>query len=194
MIGDNLINFFQGFGLAGFIVALFFIFLVDSMIFPSLPELFFLIAFLLNPSFQWGVFLLFIALFGIFCGNTLLYLMAKKARIPNFIKEIMRKYSSMLLLGDERLLFLNNIAPVLPYTGAFMAVNKWNYKKSMLYLQAGAALKFSILLFLSSSFYILFKEGIARKATLVLIFVTIAISFSLSYFRKRKMEGKREKI
>ena len=194
MIGDALINFFQNFGLAGFIIALFFIFLVDSMIFPSLPELFFLIAFLLNPSFQWGIFLLFIALLGIFCGNSLLYFMAKKARIPNFIKEMMKKYSGMLLLGDERLLFLNNIAPVLPYSGAFMAVNEWNYKKSMIYLEAGAALKFSILLLLSNSFYILFKEGVARKATLALIFITIAVSLSLSYFRKRKMEGRRGKI
>ncbi|MCD6222430.1 MAG: hypothetical protein J7K12_01940, partial [Thermoplasmata archaeon] len=128
------------------------------------------------------------------CGNSLLYILAKKARIPNFIKEIMKKYSSMLLLGDERILFLNNIAPVLPYSGAFMAVNEWDYKKSIFYLESGAALKFSILLSLSNSFYIFFSKGMAKKATIVLIFITLAISFTLSYFRKRKIEGRGSKI
>lgn len=194
MIGETIINFFQNFGMLGFIVALYFIFLVDSMIFPSLPEMFFLIAFLFQPDIKWGILLLFIALLGIFCGNSLLYILAKKARIPNFIKEIMKKYSSMLLLGDERILFLNNIAPVLPYSGAFMAVNEWDYKKSIFYLESGAALKFSVLLLLSNSFYIFFSKGMAKKATIFLIFITLAISFTLSYFRKRKIEGKGSKI
>jgi len=194
MIGEDILNFFHGFGIIGFIIALFFIFLIDSMFFPSLPELFFLITFLFYPSIEWGLILLIIALVGIFCGNSLLYVMAKKAKIPSFIKQIMKKYSNMLVLGDERILFINNIAPVLPYTGAFIAVNKWNYKKSMIYLEGGALLKFFILLLLSDTFYVLFKEGTARKATLALIFITIAISFLLSYMRKRKIERKGKKI
>jgi len=194
MISEAIINFFENFGMTGFIAALYIIFLVDSMFFPSLPELFFLVSFLLKPSFLWGLFLLIIALFGIFCGNTILYIMAKKARIPRFIEDIMKRYTDFLVLSDERILFLNNIIPVLPYSGAFMAVNKWDYKKAMAYLESGAMIKFSILLLLSNTFYIVFKEGIAKKATIILIFVTIALSFLLSYFRKRKMEFKRKQI
>ena len=194
MIGEDILNFFHGFGLVGFLIALFLIFIIDSMIFPSLPELFFLIAFLFYPSIEWGLLLLIIALVGIFSGNSLLYAMAKRAKIPSFIEKIMQKYSNMLILGDERILFINNIAPVLPYSGAFMAVNKWDYKKSMFYLEGGAILKFSILLLLSDSFYLLFKAGTAKKATLVLIFITIAISFLLSYMRKRKIERKGDEI
>lgn len=192
MIGDNIINFFSNFGLNGFLTALFFIFLIDSMLFPSLPELFFLISFLLEPSFSWGILLLIIALVAIFCGNSIIYLLAKKARIPKFIENIMKKYTDFLITGDEKILFINNIAPVLPYSGAFIAINKWNYKKSMIYLELGAALKFSILLTLSNTFYILFKKGVAQTATFLLIIITISISFLLSYLRKRKIYVKRK--
>lgn len=192
MIGEEIIGFLQQFGITGFIFAIYIIFIVDSVIFPSLPELFFLIAFLINPVLKWGFFLLMLALFGIFCGNTLLYIFAKKTKIPSFIKEIMKKYSRMLIFGDERILFMNNMIPVLPYTGAFIAVNKWNYKKSIFYIESGAIIKLSILLLLSNSFYILFAKGIAERATIALVLITISISFILSYMKKRKMEIKGE--
>ena len=104
----------------------------------------------------------------------------------------MKKYTDFLITGDEKILFINNIAPVLPYSGAFIAINKWNYKKSMIYLELGAALKFSILLTLSNTFYILFKKGVAQTATFLLIIITISISFLLSYLRKRKIYVKRK--
>ena len=129
MIGDTLINFFSAFGIAGMLLSLYLIFLIDSMIFPALPDFFILIIYSANPDFGWGIILLFIAVFASFSGNTLLYLLVKKISVPKWVKKLMRKYSKILIMSDERILLLNRIAPVLPYTGAFIAINNWDYKK-----------------------------------------------------------------
>ena len=40
MIGEPIVDFFSGFGAIGLIIALYVIFLIDSMIFPALPNFF----------------------------------------------------------------------------------------------------------------------------------------------------------
>lgn len=187
MIGDTLINFFSSFGIIGMLLALYLIFLIDSMIFPALPDFFILIIYSANPDFGWGIILLFIAVLASFSGNTLLYLLVKKISIPKWIKKLMRKYSKILIMSDERILLLNRIAPVLPYTGAFIAINNWDYKKAISYIVVGGFAKFGCLLLLSGTFHALFEEGVAQNATLALIVVVIVISFILSYIKKKKM-------
>ncbi|HEC76487.1 MAG TPA: hypothetical protein ENI33_04425 [Thermoplasmatales archaeon] len=193
MFGDAIISFFSSFGGAGMVSALFFIFIIDSMFFPTLPEFFLLVIYSTNPTFSWGITLIFVALLSIFFGNTLLYLTVEKFGLPSFIKKFMKKYSNVMIARDEKMLLINRIAPVLPYTGAFISVNNWDYKKSILYILAGGIAKFSLLIFLSGFFYTLFEKGLAQKATFWLIIVTIILGLILSYIRKREIYGKRVK-
>jgi len=190
MLGDTIISFFSNFGYEGMLLALFFIFIIDSMFFPMVPEFFLLVIYSTSPSFKWGIALILIAAIAIFFGNTLLYIIVKKFGMPYFIEKLMKKYSSMMVTQDEKMLLINRIAPVLPYTGAFIAVNEWSYKKSIVYILAGGIAKFSFLVMLSGFFYALFEKGVAQKATFCLIIITIALGIVLSYIRKRKIYRK----
>jgi hypothetical protein len=188
MIGDVIIDFFGNFGVVGMVLAVYTIFLIDSMIFPALPDFFLLVIYSTNPqNFLWGVALLIIAVCASFSGNSILYFIAKKHAPPHFIKNLMKKYSGMLIIKDERILLVNRIAPVLPYTGAFIAINNWDYKKSIIYIVLGAAAKFGFLLLLSGTFYTLFEKGTAQKATFSLIIATIIISLIASHLEKRRL-------
>jgi len=189
MFGDQIIQFFGGFGAAGMLLALFVIFITDSMLFPMVPELFLLIMYAANPSLGWGAVLIAVALLAIGTGNTLLYIMVKKLGVPPFIEKVMKKYSALLIARDETMLLINRIAPILPYTGAFIAVNEWNYKKSMAYILLGGCVKFSVLVVLSDVFYTWFERGTAQNATFILIIFTLTLGAVLAYVRKRKMEG-----
>lgn len=193
MLGDAIISFFAGFGTGGMLLALFLIFIIDSMLFPMVPEFFLLVIYSTNPSAEWGIILIATAAFSIFIGNSLLYFIVKKLGMPHFIRRLMRGYSEMMVTQDEKMLLINRIAPVLPYTGAFIAVNEWSYRKSIFYIVIGGVAKFSVLIALSATFYRLFERGIAQKATFILIVVTIAVGMILSYMRKRKIDGKRGK-
>lgn len=189
MLGDAIINFFNAFGVIGMVLALYFIFLIDSMIFPALPDFFLLVIFSTDPhNVLWGLSLLIIAVIASFSGNTLLYLLIKKYSPPKWIKKPMRKYSEMLIVRDERILLINRIAPVLPYTGAFIAINNWSYRKAISYIVLGACVKFGFLLLLSGTFYQLFEEGIAQKATFILIILTIAISLIASWVERKRLK------
>jgi len=193
MFGDAIISFFSSFGEVGMISALFCIFIIDSMFFPTLPEFFLLVIYSTNPSFNWGIILICVASLSIFFGNTFLYLIVEKFGLPSFIKKAMKKYSNVMIAKDEKMLLINRIAPVLPYTGAFISVNKWDYKKSILYILVGGIVKFSLLIFLSGFFYTLFEKGLAQKATFYLIVVTIIVGLILSYIRKREIYRQRIK-
>lgn len=189
MFGDQIIQFFDGFGAAGMLLALFVIFIIDSMLFPMVPELFLLIMYAANPSPWWGVLLIAVALLAIGTGNTLLYITVKKLGVPPFIEKVMKKYSALLIARDETMLLINRIAPVLPYTGAFIAINEWRYDKSMTYILLGGCAKFSVLVMLSGMFYSWFERGTAQNATFILILLTLALGVVLAYVRKRKMDG-----
>ncbi len=189
MFGNEIVDMLHSFGTIGLMISLFLLFFIDSMLFPVLPELFLLIFFLAHPSPSWGIELYLIALSASFCGNTFLYLFIRKAGMPEFISGAMKKYTKILISSNEKILFLNNFIPVLPYSGAFISVNKWSYKKAISYLIAGAAIKYGILLSLADTFYIYFSTGMAQKATIALVIATIGLSLIVSYFRKRKIEG-----
>ncbi len=191
MIGESIIEFFSNFGIAGMVLALYSIFLVDSMIFPALPDFFLLVIYSTNPGTIWGVELLIVAVLASFSGNSLLYLIVKRYSPPKFIKNLMRKYSETLIIKDERILLVNRIAPVLPYTGAFIAVNHWDYWKSITYIVLGAILKFGFLIMLSGTFYNLFERGVAERATFLLIIAVILVSLIASHVEKKRLKAAR---
>lgn len=167
MIGDEIINFFGGLA-AGDVARPLHNFLIDSMMFPALPDFFLLVIYSTNPgNAAWGAALLGIAVFASFSGNSLLYLIVKKYSPPNFIKKLMKRYSKMLVVKDEKILLINRVAPVLPYTGAFIAVNNWDYWKAITYIVVGAAIKFGFLILLSERFTNSLREELQKKRLFV---------------------------
>jgi len=170
------------------IAALFTIFLIDSMVFPALPDFFLLAIYATNPhNAWWGALLFVVAVTASFAGNSLLYILVKRFSPPALVLRAMRKYAGTLIFADERMLLVNRIAPILPYTGAFIAVNNWDYRRSMVYIILGAIAKFGALLMLSRTFYVLFETGIAQRATFILIISTIIISLLASAYQRRQL-------
>jgi membrane protein YqaA with SNARE-associated domain len=191
MLGDQIISFFDSFGAAGMLAALFVIFLTDSMLFPTVPEFFLLVAYATNHSFGWAATIVATAVASVVAGNTILYLFVKTIGLPKFIRKAMRTYSDIMVAQDERMLLVNRVAPALPFTGAFIAVNRWSYRKSVAYIILGGVAKFSVLVALSGFFYERFEEGTAQQATFLLVLGSIALGLTLAYARKRKLQERR---
>ena len=174
-------------GPAGMLVALALIFLIDAVIFPTLPELFTVLIFWYDPTPIWGLTMLFVISAVEVAGLTALYSAVRRIAVPSWIEKRMKQYSGMLISSDERIIFINRFAPVLPFVGAFVAVNGWSLKKSVFYTLIGSWIKYGLIILMSQTFYIVFSQGIAEKATLVLTFAVIGISLLLSRIRGRRM-------
>jgi len=187
-IGEALYGFFGVMGPAGMLVALALIFLIDAVIFPTLPELFTVLIFWYDPTPLWGLVMMLVISTVEIVGLTLLYSAVKRIAVPLWIEKRMKQYSGMLISSDERIIFINRFAPVLPFVGAFVAVNNWSLKKSVFYTVIGSWIKYGLIILMSQTFYVLFSQGIAEKATLILIVLVIALSLGLSHIRKKRME------
>lgn len=186
-IGEALYNLF-GVGPAGMLIALALIFLIDAVIFPTLPELFTVLIFWYNPTPAWGILMMLVISAVEIVGLTTIYTIVKRVRVPSWIERRMKQYSGMLISPDEKIIFINRFAPVLPFVGAFVAVNDWSLRKSIYYTLIGSWIKYGLIILMSQTFYILFSRGIAEKATIVLILAVIGISLLLSHLRKKRME------
>ena len=79
---EALHDWFLTYGTFYALLGLFVILVIDSTIFPALPEIFAVGAFLLNPTFWWGVIILVIACCAELTGNSLLYALVKRKRLP----------------------------------------------------------------------------------------------------------------
>ncbi len=192
---EGLYDWFLTYGIIYALIGMFIIFVIDAMIFPALPELFAVGAFLLNPVFWWGVTVLITAAVAEVVGNSLLYALVKRKRLPKFIRRTMKKWIGFLFLKDERIILMNRIAPVIPFTGAFIATCKWSYKKSMIYLVTGGVAKYSLLLLLVGMLNVKFDRDTAQWFTIAALIIIIGVSFASSYiYRKRIIRNKKESI
>jgi membrane protein YqaA with SNARE-associated domain len=177
------------------LIGLFLILVIDSMIFPTLPEVFAVAAFFLDPTLEWGLIILLTACCAEVTGNSLLYALVRKKKLPNFIQKAMKKWVGFLFLRDERILLLNRVAPVVPFTGAFIATCEWSYKLSMAYLVVGGAAKYGLLLALVGLLNVTFDPDTAQLFTLFALAFIISFSFAASYFfRKRIATGDKENL
>jgi membrane protein YqaA with SNARE-associated domain len=197
MLGESILDFFSGLGTGGMIIALLVIFIVDATIFPALPELFAVIIFLSAPvlTLEWAIVVIAIALIGEVVGNSILYALARKLKLPRFIEKVMNKYVNFLIIKDEKIILMNRVAPVTPFVGAFMAACNWSYRKSMVYMVLGGAIKYSFLLALVGAFNVMWTRDMATIVTIIMIIIMISISAIASfYYRKKKFEkfGKKE--
>lgn len=186
---EGLHDWFLTYGTFYALIGLFFILVIDSMIFPTLPEIFAVAAFLLDPTLEWGIIILVTACLAEVTGNTLLYALVKKKKLPNFIQKVMKKWVEFLFLRDERILLLNRAAPVVPFTGAFIATCEWSYKLSMVYLVIGGAAKYGLLLALVGVLNVTFDPDTAQLFTLFALAFIISFSFAMSYFYRKKIDA-----
>ena len=182
---EGLFDWFLDHGMIYALIGIFIILVIDAAVFPALPEVFATIAFLLNPTLMWGIALLITALLAEFTGNSLLYGLVKRSSLPEFVKRAMNKWTDFIFLKDERIILINRVAPIVPFTGAFMAVCKWNYWMSMFYLMIGGAAKYGALFALIGLFNIQFERGKAQMFTIISLFIIICLSFVSSYLYKR---------
>jgi len=188
MIGEDIIGFFSSMGDVGMLLALTVIILIDGTGFPTLPEVWMVFIFGAHPgSFGWGVVVVLVASFASLGGNFILYSIVKLAKPPRWIRKAMVKYTDFLIVSDERLLLLNRLAPVVPYTGAFMAVCNWNIRKCATYLIVGAMAKSTAVVILSWLSYDNLRQDLAPWVALGAVVVVMLLSLVVSLIYKRRV-------
>ncbi len=180
-------DIFGPYGEPGVMLMVFVAFLLDASLIPMLPELFIIVGFSYNPTPGFAVILVCLAIVAECLGNFLLYSAVERFGLPEFLKKIMNKYVNFLIFNDEKMLLVNRIAPMLPYSGAFISViDDWKISRALFYVFIGCLLKYGVILALSSVFYQYFTNDVAIYMTFALVFGIIVISFIASYFRKKK--------
>lgn len=187
-LGDTIYSLFSSGGHAGMLIALALIFLIDAVIFPTLPELFTVLIFWYDPTPAWGILMMLVISAVEIVGLTTIYTIVKRVRVPSWIERRMKQYSGMLVSSDEKIILINRFAPVLPFVGAFVAVNDWSLRRAIYYTLIGSWIKYGLIILLAQSFYIFFTKGFAERATILLVFAVIGISLLLSYLRKKRGE------
>ncbi len=189
-ISALVLDTFGPYGWVGLLFCVFLVFLVDSLIFPTLPELFTVIAFMYDPSLIWGVAILAVILVGEFIGMTSLYIVVEHIRVPKRVQVIATRYVHFLIMGDERLLLLNRVAPMIPFCGAFVSIiDTWTYRRALSFLISGAALKYGLILLMSGFFFQFFSGPAAQMITLSFVALVIVLSFIYSYIRQKRMKN-----
>lgn len=189
MIGDWLYGVFGPYGYIGILVFIFLLFYIDSLIFPTLPEVFFILSFMYDPTPYWGMILLLVGAVAEFVGVTSLYLVVERIRVPERIRSVADKYSKFLILNDERMILVNRVAPVMPFTGAFISlIESWEIKRAWFYLILGYVLKYGAILLFANFFFAFFSGPQAEVLSIVMIIIVMAVSLSMAY-RKKKREG-----
>ena len=189
-IGQVIYDLFGDNGDLGVLLCIFLIFLLDALLVPTLPELFFILGFMAgaehNTPIVFGCELLLVAILAELVGILSLYYVVKHIRIPKKIEKLVDTYTKFLVMGDERLLLLNRIAPIIPFAGAFIAIAKWDLKKSMFYIVLGCVLKYGIIMLLSNMFLDFFNSDQAQLFMIIMIVVVIAVSMIMSFVIKKR--------
>lgn len=195
-VADWLSGLFAFLGPAGTLAALFLVFVIDAAIFPALPELAFVLSYLLGrpagfDPISWAALLLGMAVAGEVVGNTLMFLWVRKlvverGHLPRILDRAMRGWTKLMIVPDERIILVNRIAPVVPFVGAFIAVVGWNYRKSVAYIVIGAAAKYGLLLVLVGYLGVAYNPGTATLVTVVAILVLVAVSIGAAFLYRRR--------
>ncbi|HIH01131.1 TPA: hypothetical protein HA259_03495 [Thermoplasmata archaeon] len=188
MIGEQIIDTFASLGDLGMVAALVAIILIDGTGVPTLPEVWMVWIFGVHPgSFGWAVTLIIVSSVASLGGNFILYSIVKFVGMPKRIQKVMRKYTDFLIVSDERLLLLNRVAPLVPYTGAFMAVHEWNLKKCAFYLILGALAKSTVVVGLAALSYDNLRQELAPWVALGAVIVVLLASLVASLIYRRRI-------
>jgi len=190
-IGQIISELFGPLGAVGGVLCIFLLFFIDAIIFPTLPELFTVLVYTqgygLDPLLFGGVLLGTIMVAEV-AGLLTLYTIVRWARVPERIQRVIMNYRDFLVCQDERMILINRVAPVLPFMGAFVALCRWDLKRSVAYTLIGGGLKYGIILALSGFFLSYMERGTATTVTIVMVLVVIALSLVATLYRKRRLE------
>ena len=191
--GDWLFSLFDGLGPEWVLLCICLLFLLDAILIPTLPEVFFIMGFDRQPTVLFGGELLLAAIIGELIGIFSLYYVVKHIRVPKRISKIADKYVNFLIVrrSDERCK-MNRIAPMIPFAGAFIAlIESWDPKKCVFYIVTGCILKYGAILLASGFFYTFFTGRMAQQVMLMFIIAVIVVSFIASYVKKKRsgLEG-----
>ena len=182
-------------GPSGVFLGLFLLFVIDAAVFPALPEIAIVVAYLYGVAgydpFMEAVLLLGVALVGELAGNTLLYawvrrLLVDRGRLPRWIERAMAGWTRFLVFPDERIILLNRVAPVVPFVGAFIAVLRWSFPKSIAYILIGAAAKYTLLLILVGSLRVAYSRQTATLLTVSAVLILVLASLVSAYLLRRR--------
>ena len=185
-----MLDIFGPYGKPGVVLMVFLAFLLDATLIPFLPEIFIILGFSYNPEPYFAVVLVTVSILAEVLGNCVLYLIVKRIHVPKRIRSIANKYIGILLVNDERILLINRIAPMVPYSGAFIAMmDNWKLSRALFYVALGCVLKYGLILSMSSVFYAYFSSNMASIMMIVFVIIILAISLALSYLRKKRAFG-----
>ncbi len=190
-IGQTIFDIFRDLGDLGMFIAIAIVIWLDGAVFPTIPEAW--LVFIWNahpdPSFNFGLTLVLVSTAASVAGTLSLYSVVKLIGLPNRIRKAMSGYTNWLIVNDERLLVLNRFAPLIPYTGAFIAANDWNIRKATIYLVGSAALKFSVWV----TVFAVLRENLVGELSpwisLALVAVVIGASTAASIAYRKKRRG-----
>ena len=185
-----MMDIFGPYGAVGVFLMVLCAFILDATVVPALPEIFIIVGFSYNPTPGFAVVLIIAAILGECIGNIILYTVVEKIGLPKKLKTVMNKYVGILFVSDERMMLVNRIAPVIPYSGAFISViETWTLRRALFYVALGCVLKYGLILSMSTFFYQYFTSDVAQTMMIVFVIAIIAISLIASYIRKKKMFG-----
>lgn len=190
-IGTFFTDLFRPLGLWGGLICIFILFYIDAIIFPTVPELFTVIIFTGTDVVEpvvFGAAILLVIVIAEVAGVITLYLVVKKARLPERIRKIVKRYQDLLICPDERMILINRLAPVLPFLGAFIVLAGWDLKKSLYYVVIGSVVKYGILLAVCAVFVVTLTKEMAQTITITMVVIFIALSMIVTYYRKRRMK------
>ena len=185
-----MMDIFGPYGAVGVLLMVLCAFILDATVVPALPEIFIIVGFSYDPTPGFAVVLIIAAILGECIGNIILYTVVEKIGLPKKLKTVMNKYVGILFVSDERMMLINRIAPVIPYSGAFISViETWTLRRALFYIALGCVLKYGLILSMSTFFYQYFTSDVAQTMMIVFVIAIIAISLIASYIRKKKMFG-----
>jgi hypothetical protein len=188
-LGMWLLGIFGPWGTLGVLIFVFLIFFIDALFFPTLPELFFVIGFMANPTLLFGCELIAVGVTGQILGMSLLYFIVEHVRVPDKLKRVADKYVNFLILRDERMLLVNHVAPMIPFAGAFISiVDIWRIDRALMYVALGCVMKYTVIMAMSSFFYAYFSSGTAQLYTIAFVLSLVAISLTAAFIRKKRHE------
>ena len=186
-IGGWMMDIFGPYGAWGILLVLFLIFYIDAVFFPTLPEIFFIIGFMYDPTPIWGVTILIVVSLAEAAGLTTLYYIVEKIGVPERVKNIADKYADFLIVSDEKMLLVNRVAPMLPFAGAFVSlIHSWTLKRALVYNFIGCYLKYGIILLFANFFYSYFGSQEAQWYTIAFVLIVMVLSIIASIYKRRK--------
>ena len=190
-----MLDIFGPYGGPGVVLMVFLAFLLDATLVPFLPEIFIILGFSYDPSPSFAVLLISVSIVAEWLGNCILYFVVKNIRVPKKIRSVANKYIGILLISDERMLLVNRIAPMIPYSGAFIAlVDNWKLSRALAYLALGCVLKYGLILSMSSVFYAYFSSNMASIMMIVFVIVILLLSLILSHVRRSRIFGSKSEV